>query len=69
MCSTQADYVLNVPTHPLIQHTQGAYTANTALLWHNKQLFALCEGDQPYLLHVAPDGRVETARRVHKGEI
>ena len=53
---------------PLSHIPQGEYTANTSLLWHNRQLFALCEGDQPYLLHVAEDGKIETARRVHKGK-
>lgn len=65
LTKTKSTYILSTTQH---EHTQGAATANTALLWHHRQLYALCEGDQPYLLHVAPDGRVETARRVHKGE-
>jgi carotenoid cleavage dioxygenase-like enzyme len=42
------------------------YTANTALLWHNHQLFALHEGDQPHLLYVSPEGKIETQGRIHK---
>ncbi|KAM3569162.1 hypothetical protein VYU27_008727, partial [Nannochloropsis oceanica] len=50
----------------IIDASDGMYTANTALLWHHHQLFALHEGDQPHLLHVSPEGKIRTQGRVHK---
>lgn len=45
----------------------GAGTANTALVYHNKKLLALQEGDKPYAIRVLEDGDLETLGRVDYG--
>jgi carotenoid cleavage dioxygenase-like enzyme len=42
----------------LMDFSQGRYLANTALLWHAGQLWALHEGEQPHLLTVEPNGAI-----------
>ncbi|KAG0556078.1 hypothetical protein KC19_11G024200 [Ceratodon purpureus] len=47
--------------------SNGAGTANTALVYHNKKLLALNEGDKPYAIRVLEDGDLETIGRVDYG--
>ncbi|CAK9212803.1 unnamed protein product [Sphagnum troendelagicum] len=40
--------------------SHGVGTANTALVYHNRKLLALYEGDKPYAIRVLEDGDLET---------
>lgn len=42
----------------LVDFSKGRYVANTALMWHAGQLWALHEGEQPHLLTVEPNGAI-----------
>jgi carotenoid cleavage dioxygenase-like enzyme len=47
--------------------SNGVGTGNTALVYHNKKLFALQEGDKPYAIRVLEDGDLETLGRFDYG--
>ncbi|XP_024360877.1 carotenoid 9,10(9',10')-cleavage dioxygenase isoform X1 [Physcomitrium patens] len=51
----------------VIDLSRGAGTGNTALIYHNKKLLALNEGDKPYAMRVLEDGDLETLGRVDYG--
>lgn len=51
----------------LLDKTDGAGTANTALVYHAKKLMALHEGDLPYAVQVLCSGVTETLGRVTLG--
>jgi carotenoid cleavage dioxygenase-like enzyme len=48
----------------VIDLSKGYGTANTALVYHNRELLALHEADMPYVLRVLEDGDIETASRL-----
>lgn len=49
---------------PGVDETEGAGTANTALVFHANKLLALNEGDLPYEVRVMCEGLVETVGRM-----
>lgn len=51
----------------IIDDSQGAGTANTALVYHGGALLALNEGDKPYAVRVLEDGHLETLGRLDYG--
>jgi carotenoid cleavage dioxygenase-like enzyme len=53
----------------VIDRSHGEGTANTNLIFHGGEFLALYEVDQPYLLNILDDGRIETIGRVHKGDV
>jgi len=51
----------------ILDNSNGEGTGNTALIYHNKKLMALQEGDKPYAIRVLEDGDLETLGRLDFG--
>lgn len=51
----------------VLDDSSGEGTGNTALVYHNKKLLALHEGDKPYAIRVFEDGDLETLGRIDYG--
>ncbi|KAF5841759.1 carotenoid oxygenase [Dunaliella salina] len=51
----------------LVDISAGVGHANTSVAYHAGRLLALHEGDMPYQLHISPEGRVSTLKRLNLG--